>query len=251
MPGARSNGRAVCRKARAGLVAGLTAAALVVAAACDSPTIPGREAPYDFRLDDFLSDASWVLRWEKGKTIRVHVVGGEAGEAARLLEDAFRAGAEQWNRAMLFGEFRLAEAARVEDADVVLMWSNVQPPVDTRACPASLDGSRAVTAFCLSDHGSQPVCSAPTRRLCPYPLLPVGTGMSQVKMVVVVSATMAAEPERLKRLVAHELGHVIGIATHSPDRSDIMFAGVEADTLSVADRATAQVLYHTPADIVP
>lgn len=250
MLGAERSGRVSRRRVHAGLAVGL-AAVLALAAGCDSPTIPGREAPYDFRLQDFMSGDSWVLRWEKGQTIRVYVADGEDQEATALLEGAFREGAETWNRAVLFGEFRLEQADRVEDAHVVLMWSTATSPVDVRDCPPTLDGNRAVTAFCVSDHGEQPVCSAPTRRLCPYPLLPHGAGPSQVRMVVAVSMTMTDEPARLRRLVAHELGHVIGIATHSRNRADIMFAGVEVDTLSVADRATVHVLSHTPPDIVP
>jgi len=43
----------------------------------------------------------------------------------------------------------------------------------------------------------------------------------------------------------HELGHALGIFTHSPDPEDIMYADPAVSALSRRDRSTAELAYHT------
>lgn len=227
------------RSGRAGAGGVVLVALAGLLAGCDSPTIPGREVAYDFR---FLTDPPAVLRWPTGSTIRVWVEGGPDPARASALEAAFRAGAVAWAGAVLYGEYRFVEAPRVEEADVVLYWSDVVPPVLTEACPGEL-GGRALTWSCPSQ--TEP------GRLYRFPLRSPAGGRSDVRMLVRVLATEASDPARLRRLVLHELGHVLGIGQHSPSAGDVMWAGAAADRLSAADRATVQVLYHTPPDLVP
>jgi len=79
----------------------------------------------------------------------------------------------------------------------------------------------------------------------------VGGQPSSVRMVVSVQGSEATDPAGLKRVVLHELGHVLGIGRHSPNMDDVMEAHAPVDRLSAADRATIQVLYHVEPDIVP
>jgi hypothetical protein len=51
--------------------------------------------------------------------------------------------------------------------------------------------------------------------------------------------------ECLSLTVTHELGHAIGIFSHSPDPADIMFSDPVVSALSESDRATAEVAYHS------
>jgi predicted Zn-dependent protease len=50
--------------------------------------------------------------------------------------------------------------------------------------------------------------------------------------------------ECLALTTTHELGHAIGILTHSPDAADIMYFDPSVPTLSTRDRATIERAYH-------
>jgi predicted Zn-dependent protease len=56
----------------------------------------------------------------------------------------------------------------------------------------------------------------------------------------------------VQRLVAHELGHVLGIGRHSEDPRDLMWrTDPSRSTPGPRDAATVLVLYHTVAGLVP
>jgi len=213
--------------------------ALLALAACDPPTIPGRDAweVYDFTLTTV---PPLVLRWPSGRTVRVWVEPGASDAATNVLEAAFRHAAGAWNDVAVFAEYRLARASSLASADVVLAWSDVLPPVDTRECrPAVV---LAVTTFCIDGLGGD----APALR--PFPL--AAGGASGVRMLVTVLATQASDAEVVNRLVTHELGHVLGIGRHSEDPDDLMWRGdPPIDRPGPRDAATVQLLYHVRADI--
>jgi hypothetical protein len=229
---------AVRSRARIALVGLLCGAA---ASACDSPTIPGRDNAdvYPFEL---ATQPPSVLHWPAGTGIRVFIAGGTDAARSALLRESFDLGAAAWNALAVFGEFALVETADAASADVVLAWSDAALPVATDACAPVL--TRAVTTFCLD-----PVASTP-RRLALFPLAQGGGG--SVKIVVTVLAAEAIVPATVRRLVAHELGHVLGLAQHSPNPADLMWrTDPTATRPSVRDVATVQVLYHLKADVVP
>jgi predicted Zn-dependent protease len=73
-----------------------------------------------------------------------------------------------------------------------------------------------------------------------------------VKFIVTIRSQATLDAESVKRLVAHELGHVLGIAQHSKRQTDLLYPGpITRSEPSPADRATLQVLYHTRAYITP
>lgn len=206
-------------------------------AACDAPTIAPRTDLYDVTSSGF---ADVIVRWPVSSTIRVHAVDDDA--ASGLLPSALARGASGWNAAILFGEYRLVAVEEPGEADVLLAWSDATLPIDTSDCSPQLGGT-AVTTFCLDDAGTG---------LAAYPLLPgVEPGPGTVRMVVLISAGLRQNTTRVRRIVAHELGHVLGILTHSSRASDLMFADPQTEVPARRDRAAVQVLYHTPADIVP
>lgn len=212
------------------------------APACESPILAGRPTTdvYTFMLD---TDPPTVLHWPTGSTVRLFVVpSGDAGRDS-LLAGAVAVGAAGWNREALFGEFRLAPVQRLEEADVVVSWSDVLLPIETEQCRPQLQ--RAVTTFCIDGFDT----AAPTLR--PFPLRqPADPAAGEVRMLVTFLGAESLFPERLTRLVAHELGHVLGIGRHSADSGDLMFAPDPGRaTPSRRDAATVQVLYHTRADI--
>ncbi|HSJ10278.1 MAG TPA: hypothetical protein VK928_10200 [Longimicrobiales bacterium] len=217
----------------------LAAAAALVA--CEGPTIPPRvdSEIYPFHL---ATSPPSVLRWPSGTAIRVFVAGG-SGERATILQEAFAAGASVWNASARYGEYKLVQATSLRDADVVLRWSDDIAPVDLGACEPEI--SRAVTTFCLRDDDA--------KRLHVYPLTGADAGApSSVRMIVTILSSEATRTDRGRRLVVHELGHVLGIARHSPDAGDLMFGGeLTRSTLSRRDAATIGVLYHTQPAVTP
>jgi predicted Zn-dependent protease len=52
--------------------------------------------------------------------------------------------------------------------------------------------------------------------------------------------------ECLALTTTHEIGHALGIFTHSPDPQDLMYADPVVSAISRRDRSTAELAYHTP-----
>lgn len=220
-------------------LARLVPIAIVLAAACDTPTIPGRDRSDIYPFDLPVTPAT-IMRWAVGSTIRVHVVDARTLEATDRLRSALAAGAAAWNESALFAEYGIASTAGEADADVLLAFSDVLLPVDTQNCQPTL--TVAVTTFCIDDLGT------PDAALRVFPLL--SGAQSRVRMVVLVLESVSTDAAAVDRLVAHELGHVIGIGRHSDDARDLMYRADQVTSRpSSRDAATAQVLYHVRADI--
>jgi predicted Zn-dependent protease len=211
---------------------------LIAAAACDPAIVPPKLASeiFDFRLN---TAPPSVLRWPSGTTVRVFVASGPQPRAATL-EQAFETGARIWNERAFYGEYRLVRTTNPHDADVVLRWSDETPPVITSSCSPAI--ARAVTTFCIETSEN---------RLRIFPLTDDEV-TSSVRMLVSILGTESTQPQSVERLVAHELGHVLGIGQHSLNPQDLMYAGdLQRAVLSVRDAATIQILYHTQPDITP
>lgn len=214
---------------------------VVMTAACEGPTVPPKliDDIYDFRL---ATTPPSVLRWPSGTRVRVHVASA-AGTREEVLASAFENAAAEWNRHAFYGEYELVRASSVVDADVLVRWSDEPAPVDFAQCTPLV--SIAVTTFCLDDDD-------PTR-LEPFPLLPPNAAVaSDIRIVISILGTQVSQPDRVARLVAHEVGHALGMARHSLNAQDLMSAGEPTRaTLSARDVATIQTLYHTQPEITP
>lgn len=211
----------------------------VLLAACESATLPPRRTVdvYEFRLQ---TTPPAVFHWPVGTVVRVYVE--STAEMRDALADALAGGAAEWNRHALFGEYRLVAAPTLDQADVVLRWMHEPSALDLSGCIPS--GARAVTTFCLTDPDPE------AASLEPFPLAD-GTP-TDVRMVVSVLASESSVPGRVASLVTHELGHVLGISTHSDVAADLMSdSQLSRTTLSTRDIATIQTLYHTRADLEP
>jgi len=214
------------------------------AAACDSPTLPAiaRSDFYEFRLN---ADSLRVLRWPTGSTIRVYLHPGDDPANAALMERAFERGAAAWNAQALFAEYRIERASSIETSDVLMRWSADPAPLDVSACVPGF--SSGVTTFCFLDPDD------PSAGLLPFPPLPpADTEYEGVKMIVSILSSQAPIPGRAEILIAHELGHVLGIGRHSPNPEDLMALGTPTRaTLSRRDINTIRLLYHTTPEITP
>jgi hypothetical protein len=215
--------------------AALLASALLLAA-CDAPTMPARTNVYDFH------EGSWIFRWNGGSTVRFHVLG--SGETAELLRGLTTAAAAVWNDAALFDDYALVPTASPQEAHVLVRWSDDPLPVlvPEQEATCSAAGGRAYVVFC--------VAADPTRVLrLPFSGAAAGAEGS-VRAVVTIQSVQRADTTAARRLVLHELGHVLGIWNHSQDPGDVMFGGLlTVDALSAADRATIHVLYRTPPTV--
>jgi len=68
-------------------------------------------------------------------------------------------------------------------------------------------------------------------------------------MIVTVDPSRLLANQTLEALVAHELGHVLGIGSHSGDAEDLMFAAPRVESPSAADARTLRVLLHEPSEL--
>ena len=215
---------------------------LLAICACEPVTVPAHEPRdvYDFRL--VVGADSLVLRWPNGSRIRIYQQPVADANLNVLMRSALLHAIREWEAATLFADFRLEPVSMPEQADVILLWSGSgQPlPVDVSNCPPG--GANAYTTFCLTRLED---------RLQPFPLSAAG-GSSNVRFLVSLRASEAGSAQRVNALVTHELGHVLGLARHSPSSTDLMFSdpGLRSET-NARDRATLQILYRTRPDIVP
>ncbi|HEY0304446.1 MAG TPA: hypothetical protein VGC44_05720 [Longimicrobiales bacterium] len=215
-------------------------ALLALLAACDSPAVPERllTEVYDYRLR---ANGLQVLRWPIGSTVRVYVTPDADATRTGALENAFEHGANVWNAAALYGEVRIERTTDLQNADAVLVFSATLPPVETGNCPPQ--AGSAATTLCLDPQDPSHLAIFPIRN----------GGGGKVKFVVTIRTVNPLDVEAVRRLVAHELGHVLGIAQHSSRPTDLMFPETNLTRAepSPADRATLHVLYHSRPDITP
>lgn len=208
-------------------------------AACDGAIIPPETSAdlYDFRLQTTPPE---VLRWPSGTRVRVYAA-EVGGVRAGLLSTSLAEGAAIWNRHALYGEYELVPVSSVADADAVLQWSDEPSAVDMSECPPVV--SIAVTTFCRHEQNDD--------RLMVFPLQN-SPDASTVRFVITILGTQAGSESTIRRLVTHELGHVLGIGRHSLNPQDLMAEGIPTrETLSQRDINTIQILYHTRPHITP
>lgn len=216
----------------------LVLVAATLALACDTPAVPSLPLPYDFRLSVYGVDGNASTRtfhWDLGGTVPIFLAeGGGGGGDLRL---AFRRAMQAWRAAAVFGEVGLREASDLDGALAVLRWHDAPGVLSTPAgCVGPVTGA-ASTLGCLTD--SRDALRSWPRR---------DGGTSQVVFRVVIRGT--ADQELLDGLVMHEMGHVLGILAHSPDPSDVMWAGPSLPPQpSARDRSTLRSLYQTPVDL--
>ncbi len=193
----------------------------VLTAACTDIIPPSRTPRY---LADNAGD---TFHWPADR-IPVRYFVDPRGALPRLV----RNGLSVWQDQFLYGEFRAVVVADSTAADVIVRWQDTVPadvPPDTTGALGACDG---VTTYVLDS----------TKTM---------TGPEHVALRVRLGYTLPQIAECFRRVVPHELGHSLGILSHSPATTDLMYGTPAIETPTERDRNTAQVLYHTPPTIFP
>ncbi len=209
----------------------LFAAALVAAlGACDTPTVPAESAGYDpTALTGF------VYHWGPGREIAIYV-DPTAAPAGTDLAAAVRDAARVWEAVTRLGEVRLRITATPTDADVIFHHAAAPRLGEAEGCSPFDVGAGGYTFFCID--GETPLVLALR-----------GGPAGRVKMDVAVNRAAADDDAHFRAIVAHELGHVLGIGAHSGEADDLMFGSPRRLTPSDRDARTLRSVFSRRATV--
>jgi predicted Zn-dependent protease len=97
-----------------------------------------------------------------------------------------------------------------------------------------------VTSFCASESLDS---------LLVLPLVTGGPG--HVKIAITIDGSRASSATQFAGLVAHELGHAIGLGGHSPNAGDVMSGVPTVAAPSAEDARVIRWLLRQPIDLRP
>ncbi|MGH7520010.1 MAG: matrixin family metalloprotease [Gemmatimonadales bacterium] len=168
-----------------------------------------------------------VFHWPADR-LPVRYFADSRGSMASLV----REGLGMWEVQFLYGEFRGVLVTDSTAADVIVLWQDSVPPdvaPDTAGALGACDG---VTTYQIDTTNAM-------------------EGPIRVALLLRPGFTTAQIAACVHRVAAHELGHTLGILTHSPAPTDLMFDTPGTQIPTHRDRNTVQVLYHTTSTIAP
>ena len=193
---------------------------LLITAACSEPAAPRLDPPaYD------PTQLSGVLyRWPTGRTVAIYT-DPTAVPAGIDLAGATGAAMVAWKNALGGNQFAFRTATSAADADVIVHVSGAPRLVGLAGCAEPPPFAGGVTFFCPAADSALTL-----------PLTSGGQGRVKVDISINPAATSPANP--LGALVAHEIGHAVGIGGHSPQALDVMFGSPAVSAPSARDIAT-------------
>jgi predicted Zn-dependent protease len=224
-----------------------TAAALVVAAAaCSDIATPIRNDFYEWRLvvpkASGTGEDSLAFHWPKSRIpVRIWV------EDAASLPQNVPNGIAAWRTAYLYHEFDATVVSDSGSADVIVRAGSA-PGVQFARQAGRAPGDRF--ARMRLNSALAPECAGATD-------LDISDDHTQLRLPVRVYVDSRSDPTApglpacLALTTTHELGHALGIWRHSEVATDLMFFDPGVDTPSDRDLATAEMIYHLPANVEP
>jgi hypothetical protein len=216
--------------------------AALTTASCDAPSVNGPTFGYDPSISYAVNgvDYSFLYHWPLGTAVRVYVDPAQQPTGWDLAAAVDAAG-PLWLTQLYYREETIRRVSSPADADVVVHY-DAAPPVDLPPADCTLPFVQAagITVLC------------PTADYAALQILPLADGGGgRVKMDVTIVPSRIADAAQLRRVVAHEIGHVLGIGAHSSDRADLMFPVPQVDAPSAADGQTLRYVLHQSAAVVP
>lgn len=186
-----------------------------------------------------------VFRWPSDR-LPVRYFADTRGNMAELVGSGLQA----WERQFLYGEFTATLVTDSSQADVIVIWEDSVPPDVPPDTAGALGACSGFTRFLFDSTGA---LSAPPS---PSPMAGIDPPFTMTEPMHVFLRVFSGHAEAqvaacMHRVSAHELGHTLGILTHSPANADLMWGTPTTDTPTNRDRNTAQVLYHTAPTIAP
>jgi len=205
---------------------------VVAAAACSDIATPIRNDFYEWRLivpsASGPGNDSLTFHWPHDRLpVRVWVEND-----ASLPANIPRAIAA-WRTAFLYGEFDATIVTDSSGADVIVRAGAAPGPKFSRM--------RLHSALA-------PECAGATD-------LDVSDDHTQLRLPIRIYVDPRSDPdapnlaECLALTTTHEVGHAVGIFRHSGVVTDLMYADPSVPGPSDRDRATAEVIYHLPANL--
>jgi predicted Zn-dependent protease len=205
----------------------LAIATAAIAGACDTPTMRGDDPAYDP-----VALTGFYYHWAPGHEISIFVDETAATPGTDLLQ-AVKDAIAAWKDVTRLGELRFRITADFRDADVIFRYRAAPRIVDPQ-CPLFETGG-GQTFFCVDEN------------LQLFPFVNRDGSVSTVKMDVSIFPGELDTLSFFPALVAHEMGHVVGIGAHSPTPTDLMYGRPRRFTPAPADEATLRfILGHKP-----
>lgn len=238
---ARRGVGAASRAARRGAVAVLLLAALT-AGCSDLPTIDGAAPAWDPTLsatDSAGVTHQVVYHWPIAYSIAIFV-DTTATTPGYELQPALEHAMAMWQDATWYREVAWHLAASPAQADVILHNAAAPMLVGTGDC-----------SYTSGDFGGDTfICASPA--LDSMETLPlVSGGPGHVKIDVSINGDRAGSADEFRTLVAHEMGHVLGIGLHSDTTTDLMNGYPTAPAPTSRDAATLRWVLHQPVTLRP
>jgi Matrixin len=205
----------------------LPAVALTAATvACGTASAPDRHQAYP--IED--PQTGLIYHWAPEQLPVRYWVAPDAG----IVRDFVQEGVDAWSDQFLYGEFRGVLVQDSDNADVIVYVSPTTPPAGAPTTdPPVIGACRGVTHYGLE----------PDEDRLDGPFHVTVDWDVRFADVDVVNC--------LERVTVHEIGHTIGLFTHSPNMLDLMYASPRVTRPSDDDRQTAEILYRTPRTILP
>jgi hypothetical protein len=198
--------------------------------ACADIAAPSRSSAYEWRriLPTATGPDTLSFHWPRSRLpVRIWA------EDTLNLPAHVRHGIGEWEAVFLYGELRSVVVSDSSVADVIVT-SGIAPKGGfsvTRLQSFMAPECQGATDIELDATGQQIL---PPIRVYVDPRFVLGSPGVDPCMALTTT---------------HELGHALGIFTHSPNADDIMFADPTVADLSPRDRVTAELAYHVESSL--